>query len=211
MSHDDFEIEPIRGLPVDLPEGEEILWQGAPDWFALARESLWLDWVAAYFVVLFAWQTYAAADALPLAQAAVASSFFLVLGAVVCLVLIATAFVLAKTTVYTVTTRRVALRIGAAVTINLSLPYTRIGNANLGLRKSGVGTIAFELMGGDNDISYFLCWPHVRPWRMSRTEPALRCIPDAARVAGIIAEAAETRVAEPKLTRVTDDESLAAE
>lgn len=209
MSHDDFDFEPIKGLPERLPEGEEILWQGAPDWWALARESLALYWVAAYFVVLFLWRVIVATETMSLAQAAVASSFFLVLGAVVCALLLTTAFVQARASCYTVTNKRVALRIGAALTMTLNLPYTWIGNANLDLRRSGTGTIAFELMG-TTKFSYLLCWPHVRPWRIARTEPAFRCIPDAAKVARIIAEAAETRVSEPKLTRVPDD-ALAAE
>jgi len=210
MSHDDFDFEPIRGLPEILPEGEEILWQGQPNWWALARDSLGLYWVAGYFVVLFLWRMIVATETMSLSQAAVASSFFLVLGAVVCLLLIATALAQAKSAVYTVTNRRVALRIGAALSMTLNLPYTWIGNAGLDLRKSGTGTIAFELMG-TTKFSYLLCWPHVRPWRMARTQPAFRCIPDAAKVARLIAEAAEARVAEPKLTRITDDESVAAE
>ena len=44
-----------------------------------------------------------------------------------------------------------------------------------------------------------MTWPHVRPWHISRTQPALRCIPDAAAVARIFAEAAETRIAEPQI------------
>ncbi|TCM87017.1 photosynthetic complex putative assembly protein PuhB [Rhodovulum steppense] len=210
MSHDDFSIEPIRGLPTHLPEGEEILWQGSPDWWVLARESLSLYWVAGYFVVLFLWRVIVATETMSLAQAAVASSFYLILGGVVCALLMITAFVQAKATVYTVTNKRVALRIGAALTMTLNLPYTWIGNANLDLRKSGVGTIAFELMG-TTQFSYLLCWPHVRPWRMARTEPAFRCIPDAAKVARLIAEAAETRVSEPRLARVPDEDALAAE
>ncbi|GAA0290350.1 photosynthetic complex putative assembly protein PuhB [Rhodovulum strictum] len=210
MSHDDFDVEPIKGLPELPPEGEHILWQGSPDWWVLARESLALYWVGGYFVVLFLWRVIVATETMSLAQAAVASSFFLVLGAVVCALLMITAFVQAKATVYTVTNRRVALRIGAALTMTLNLPYTWIGNANLDLRKSGNGTIAFELMGTTR-FSYLLCWPHVRPWRMARTEPAFRCIPDAAKVARIIADAAETRVSEPRLARVPDDDALAAE
>ena len=31
MYHDDFDQEPIRGLPEMLPEGETILWHGAPN------------------------------------------------------------------------------------------------------------------------------------------------------------------------------------
>ena len=43
-------------------------------------------------------------------------------------------------------------------------------------------------------MSYLNCWPHIRPWHIRNPEPALRCIPDAARVAGLIAEAAESAV-----------------
>ena len=56
---------------------------------------------------------------------------------------------------------------------------------------------------GDTRLSYLVCWPHVRPWHMSRTQPALRCIPDAARVAQMLSEAAETRVSQPVVTRTT--------
>ena len=28
--HDDFDFEPVRGLPQVLPKGERMLWQGAP-------------------------------------------------------------------------------------------------------------------------------------------------------------------------------------
>ena len=47
-----------------------------------------------------------------------------------------------------------------------------------------------------------ILWPHVRPWHVRETQPALRCIPDAAKVAAILAEAAETRVSRPTLERI---------
>ena len=48
---------------------------------------------------------------------------------------------------------------------------------------------------------------------MARTQPALRCIPDAEKVARIFAEAAETRIAEPRVARVDqpDGNAVAAE
>jgi hypothetical protein len=57
QDHDDFQTEPVRGLPEDLPEGEHILWQGQPDWWALTKEALSFWWVAGYFAFLFAWRT----------------------------------------------------------------------------------------------------------------------------------------------------------
>lgn len=200
MSHDDFAFEPIRGLPELPPEGERILWQGAPNWWALARASMGLHWIAAYFVVLALWRMSFVAETRPLGAAAISALPFLVLGAGVIALFCLIAYVLARTTVYTITTRRVAMRIGAALTVTLNLPYRAIARAGLDLRRDGTGTIALELIG-DTKLSYLVCWPHVRPWRMRHTEPALRCIPDAARVAALLAEAAECRMNTPEVAR----------
>ena len=201
MSHDDFEIEPIQGLPELPPEGEEILWQGRPDWWALSKESLNLKWVAGYFVLLAVWRFVVVVDQMPLGKAIQVSIPFLILGAIACALLMLVAYVQARCTVYTITNRRVAMRIGAALTLTLNLPYRWIENANLDLRKSGTGTIAMQT-GGKTQLSYLMCWPHVRPWRMARMEPALRFIPDAANVAQILAQAAQTRVSMPQVERI---------
>jgi hypothetical protein len=111
---------------------------------------------------------------------------------------------------YTVTTSRVAMRIGAALTVTLNLPYRQIANASLDLRRSGHGTIALETMG-ETRLSYLVCWPHVRPWHMKKPQPALRCIPDARKVADLISEAAEARVAEPVVARARPLQAVAAE
>ncbi|MGR3504342.1 MAG: photosynthetic complex putative assembly protein PuhB [Paracoccaceae bacterium] len=200
MSHDDFDQEPVKGLPELPPEGEVILWQGRPDWWALTKESLNLYWVAAYFVFLALWRYTVLSDQVTIAQAMSGSSPFLVLGAIVCGLLMLTAFIQARATVYTITNRRVAMRIGAALTVTLNLPYTQIANATLDLRKGGTGTIALDLLG-DTRLSYLVCWPHVRPWAMRRTQPALRCIPEAAKIAAMLGDAAEKRVSSPVISR----------
>jgi hypothetical protein len=210
MPHDDFAFEPVKGLPETPPEGEVVLWQGRPDTWRLAVESLNMYWVAGYFVVFFAWRAIVAGGSVPVAEAIRIGSPFLVMGALACGLLLLIAWVQARATVYTITNRRVAMRIGAALTITLNLPYRWIGAANLDLRQGGNGTIALSLIG-ETRLSYLNTWPHVRPWRMKRTEPALRCIPDAERVARILAEAAETRVAQPEVRRVAPDAAVAAE
>mgnify|MGYP005988351047 CR=1 FL=1 len=48
MSHDDFAVEPVRGLPEALPEGEHILWQGSPSVMRLAREGFKINWIIGY-------------------------------------------------------------------------------------------------------------------------------------------------------------------
>jgi hypothetical protein len=212
MSHDDFNFEPIRGLPEKLPAGEHILWQGAPDPRRLAREALGLRWVAAYFALLTVWRIGASAAEVPFSVALLHGAPFVLSGLLACGILYGIAYVQAKSTVYTLTNKRVAMRIGAALTMTLNLPYTWIGTAKLDLKPSGHGTLAFELIG-ETRISYLMSWPHVRPWRMARTQPALRCIPDAANVARIFADAAETRISEPQVERVSqsDGNAVAAE
>jgi hypothetical protein len=43
------------------------------------------------------------------------------------------------------------------------------------------------------------------PWRMKHPEPALRCIPDAAKVARLFSDAAETAVSQPVIEAVPDN------
>jgi hypothetical protein len=198
MDHDDFDQEPIRGLPQMLPASEAILWQGAPSAWALARDVLRLRWVAGYFALFFAWQTVALAAEMSWLRAAFESSFFLVLGAACCAVLFMVAWAQAQATVYTITTGRVVMRIGAALTVTLQFPYRWIGAADLSLRGDGTGTIALRTLG-ETRFGYLTLWPHARPWRMNPTQPALRCVPDAARVARIMAEAAAAASAVPKV------------
>jgi membrane protein YdbS with pleckstrin-like domain len=208
MEHDDFAVEPVRGLPEKPPAGEVILWQGRPDTWALAKEALNLWWIMGYFALLAVWRVAASAADYPFAQALTHAIPFVVIGALTAGIILLIAWVQAKATVYTVTSARVAMRVGAALTITLNLPYTRIESADLDLRKSGIGTIAFRT-AGETKLSYLVLWPHVRPWHARHTQPALRCIPDAERVARMIGEAVETRMAQP--TVAVRPQAVAAE
>ncbi|ROU03111.1 photosynthetic complex putative assembly protein PuhB [Histidinibacterium lentulum] len=199
MHHDDFNFEPVRGLPAALPPDEHILWQGAPEPRRLAREALALDWIMAYFAILIVWRVGVSSTLVSFPVALTHAVPFVIAAVVTAGILYGIAYMQARSTVYTLTNKRVAMRIGAALTMTLNVPYVKIGNADLQLRRDGTGTIAFETIG-DARISYLMTWPHVRPWYF-RTQPALRCIPDAQRVAAIFAEAAEARVSQPRLSQ----------
>ncbi|MDJ1016332.1 MAG: photosynthetic complex putative assembly protein PuhB [Paracoccaceae bacterium] len=203
MPHEDQDVtvEPVNGLPEALPAGETVLWQGRPEVLPLAREALSLNWVLGYFALLVVWRVAVSSTVMPLGPALLTGLPFVVLAAVAAAILIGIAWVQARATVYTVTTERVAMRVGAALTLTLNLPFPKIGAADLELKKSGTGTIALRTLGAAK-LSYLVLWPHVRPWHMRQPQPALRCIPDAAKVAAILAEAAETRVSQPQIARV---------
>ncbi|NCO21196.1 MAG: PH domain-containing protein [Rhodobacterales bacterium] len=210
MSHDDFAVEPVPGLPETPPKGEVILWQGRPETWALAREALNIHWIAGYFAVLAVWRVGVSSAAMPLASALATAIPFLLIGLVCCAILLAMAWIQARNTMYTITTARVAMRIGAALTITVNLPFTRIVSADLSLGRKGNGTIALSTVG-DVRLSYMVLWPHLRPWQFKHTQPALRAIPDAERVARILATAAETRVSQPEVSRAPAQATVAAE
>ena len=210
MSHDDFKFEPVRGLPEALPEGEHILWQGSPAPLRLARDALGLTWVAGYFAVLTVWRVGVSSTYVSFGEALAHGIPFIVVGMLSCLLIFGLAYMQARSAVYTLTNKRVAMRIGAALTMTLNLPYTQIGNAGLDVKKSGHGSLAFELIG-DTRFSYLMTWPHVKPWQMSKIQPSFRSIADVAKVAEIFSDAAEARVFEPKVERANIVNVVAAE
>lgn len=181
--------EPVRGLPERLPDGERILWQGAPSWMGVARQIFWIRPVAIYFGLLGAWFAMGAAERGADALGMLGAAASIVPAAAIALGLLALlAWVTAKTTIYTITNRRVTLRIGVALQLIVNLPFKQIVSADLKPLPNGRGEIAIQLHE-DCQFAYLMIWPHARPWRFSRTEPSLRAIPDAAKVAGILGEA----------------------
>ncbi len=203
MSHDDFAFEAAPGLPAPLPAGEDLLWQGRPQTYRLAVESLLLHWVIGYFAFLVVWRFLATLSDHPLGLALASTLPLLAMGVAAGGLILLVSWAQARATVYTVTSRRVIMRIGAALQVTFNLPYKQLVNATLDLRKGGTGTIALELApGGGVKLSYLVLWPHIRPWVMKHPQPSLRCIPDAQKVATLLAEAAEAHLAQPQIARV---------
>jgi hypothetical protein len=198
MPHDDdFDFEPVPGLPERPPEGETILWQGAPQPWALAKGALNAHWIAAYFLGLAIWRGGTIGMRDGALDGLVTASWYVVIGAVAVGVLFGMAYVMARSTVYTLTNRRVAMRIGAALTVTLNLPYQWINEANLTRDRYGVGTIALDLKG-DTRLSYFVCWPHVRPGRCAG--PSLPCAASPMSRPWPASSAAPPRPASPRST-----------
>jgi hypothetical protein len=177
----EHDIEPIRGLPGDLPQGEAILWQGAPDARVFARSALGARWIGGYFALLVAW---AMVSGTPLGALMTAGFGLLAVG-----LAYGFALLVARSTVYTITNRRVVLRIGVALSKCINLPLTKLGSADLRALGGGFGDIAL-VPQGVGMLGYMILWPHARPFRLAQPQPMLRALPDAAEVAGILAKAA---------------------
>lgn len=200
MAHDDFAFETQPGIPAPLPRGERILWQGRPSTPALLRDAFGLKWVMIYFAVVVVWRATVGSLSGGVVGAMAYGLPYVGLAAAAAAVIWLLAWAQARATIYTVTTARVLMRIGAALQITLNLPFRQIAAADLDLRKDGTGTIAFRTLG-ETKFSYLVLWPHLRPWHARVTQPALRCIPDAARVAALIAETAEACQNAPVVSR----------
>ena len=177
----EHEIEPVRGLPGNLPPGEHILWQGAPDPIRLARKAFYARGVAIYFAVLTA-----VALGLALAHHSALTGTLITgglgIGAVALLHLLG--WTAARASVYTLTDRRIVLRIGVALPTCVNLPLSRIAAVDV----SAAGDVVLRLSDAP-PLGWIALWPHARPWRLARPEPMLRALPDAADVAAQIARA----------------------
>lgn len=199
--HDDFAFDVAPGIPAPLPKGEEVLWQGRPDTSALAREAFKIRWIAAYMALIVLWKAGAGFADGGMALALLRGLPYLVLAVAAVAVVWLLAWAQARATVYTITTARVLMKIGAALSVTYNIPFAQVATARLDLKPTGTGTIALETLG-ETRLAFAALWPHLRPGRLKKTEPALRCIPDAENVARLLAEAAETRLAMPVVSRV---------
>ncbi|NCC28053.1 MAG: PH domain-containing protein [Gammaproteobacteria bacterium] len=185
----EYEFEPIRGLPEHLPPGEEMLWQGAPRWSALARRAFHVRKVAVYFAIILVWRIFADLSAGETTGEVVVGALWITALALVSIGgLLLLAWAMARSTVYTITTRRLVMRFGVALPMIVNFPFAQIHSAQMKRHRDETGDIPIVLVASTR-TSYTVLWPHVRPWHFTKPQPMLRAIPDVARVAGILSEA----------------------
>jgi len=185
----EHEFEAEYGLPEPLPRGERLLWQGGPDGRTLAVEALHWRKLTIYFAILLAWRAEnVISGGGTVLQAAVASAWLLPLAAFAIGIALTVATLIRRTTVYTLTDRRVVMRIGIVLTMTLNLPHRQIDAAALRPGRNGHGDIALTLAPGVR-IGYVHLWPHARPWQVRWPQPMLRALPQASEVATLLADA----------------------
>jgi hypothetical protein len=169
--------DPMNGLPGPLPSGETIVWQGRPDTGRLLAGAFHARAIGVYFLIL------AAAG---LAMGSQIGALLTIGAGALCLgVLAMLARASARTSVYTLTDRRLVLRIGMALPMHFNLPLKQVAAADLRVNADDSGDIVLRL-AGNGRIAWALLWPHVRPWRLRHPEPMLRAVPDATKVASLL-------------------------
>jgi len=188
----EHEFEAALGLPEQLPKGEYILWQDAPNWKSLGVEAFQLRTLTIYFCLMLLLQlSYITGQSQGddwSAKPLLITGFMvaLTLGA-----LWAWAYMSAKASMYTITNKRVVMRIGVVFSLTFNLPLKQIVGAHELHRTNGKngtnGTSDLSLSIKKEDrIGWLHLWPHARPWALSQPEPTLRCIANGIRCAEIL-------------------------
>ncbi len=180
--------EYIRGVPHPLPEGERLLWQGAPTMKAVATHVFHWRLVVAYFAAMLAlWAV--TTEHQPGSEVYVASAVVRVsLAAFVMLAVLGLSRAVATTSWYAITSQRVVMRVGMAFPMSINIPFKLLESAGVGTFKDGTGQVTMSLAKG-NRIAYIAMWPHCRVFRFTQPEPVLRGLEEPQRVAEINAKA----------------------
>lgn len=199
MSVGEYEDEPVRGLPEYLPAGETLVWQGEPDFSTLARRVFHVRSVSIYFAALIAIHVglQFRDGATGLAQILLGSGWMLGLGVVALLILATLAWAYARSTVFTLTNKRLVLRFGVAMPMMVNIPLSIIEAADMREFGDGCGDVVLSLAPSKR-LSYMMMWPNVRPWKFNPTQPALRSVKDVRGVAEALASVAQG--AKPSVT-----------
>ncbi|MEO0542375.1 MAG: photosynthetic complex putative assembly protein PuhB [Pseudomonadota bacterium] len=175
----DYENEPVPGLPGPLPQGEHIVWQGSPVARRIANQVLKIRWIVGYFVVLTAWLLVSGLYLGRSAESIIMSMLIMMAaGALVGGFLWLIARSVARSTIYTITNRRVIMRYGIILPTAFNLPFSEFEAVDARVRADGSGDIALRFKD-DVRLAWLIFWPHVRGFRMARTEPQLTGLEDA--------------------------------
>ena len=185
--HHEHEFEAAPGLPERLPADERLLWQGAPQWRQVAVHVFHVRTLAIYFAAMMLLQaTYLLGEPERNLFKPLLLSFLLSIISLSILSLMA--WLTARTALYTLTNKRVVMRIGVVLTLTFNLPLRMLAAASLKTNADGTGDIALKLAGNDH-IAWLNLWPHARPWALRHPEPSMRCIADVATVGECVLKA----------------------
>ncbi|MEM0952700.1 MAG: photosynthetic complex putative assembly protein PuhB [Pseudomonadota bacterium] len=179
------------GLPEHLPMDEKILWQGTPEFRTLARRVFRLRLVGIYFIALFGiHMTLQYESGLGLGTQLLSNSWMLVLASVAMLLLAGLALAYARTTVYTITSKRIVMRFGVALPMVINIPLPLVQSADKRRFEDGSGDIILSLKNSKT-VSYLILWPNVNPWSFLPPKPTLRSLPALDDAAEALANAAD--------------------
>lgn len=189
----EYEFEPIRGLPELPPQGEKIVWQGEPGFMGISRRVFHVRKVGLYFAIVLAFSLASqSSSGEPFSALLATVAWQLAIASAALGILFFLGWLYTRTTVYTITNQRLVMRFGVAMPMMINIPWSRIAEVNLRDHGDGSGDIELTMSGGQR-MSYLMLWPHIRPWQFSPVKPTLRSINNVQAVAADLAKVLQTR------------------
>ena len=179
----EHEIEPVPGLPGRLPDGEYIVWQGQPELKTVMTRLLRARWIAIYFAIAALWSVAVGINDAETAWLLLGRITFIgVAAAILFGLMFIYARAVVKTSLYTLTNRRVVMRVGIAISASFNLPFKQIAGADFRVGKDSSGDVALTLKAG-HGLSCSVFFPHQRGGRWRKLSPQMICLADAKSVA----------------------------
>ena len=180
-------------LAENLPADEVLIWQGRPEANAIAIRAMYLWYVVAYLLGLVVLRTgYLITGDAPISEWSALLAWQSLASLFIVGVIVGLSALYGKTTVYSLTNRRLILRTGAAVPIHVNFPLEQIASADLKVFSDGTGDIALKLENSDK-LYWLLLWPNVRSWWVRPLQPLLRGLRDFELAASALASAASAQ------------------
>ena len=190
----EHEFEEIDGIPGRLPKDETLLWQGKPSWRAIAVHVFHIRLIGGYFLLLAGWRLYTGVSASqPALEMAANVTTVILMGAAVITLVSLFSYLVERTTIYSLTSKRILMRIGVALPITLNLPFSKLAAAAVKevATNNNTGNISFDVVPEER-VAWLVLWPHVRAGHIARAQPTLRLIKDVNQVASIVSDAMQT-------------------
>jgi len=178
----------IKGVPHPLPPGEQLLWEGAPDTRAVATHVFHWRLFAAYFAVMLTY--WLVSTDTPFDSQAFVAGLGVRVGLSVTAVAIAfgLAQLVARTSWYAITSKRVVLRLGMVFPMSINIPFALLTSAGVGRYRDGTGQVLLTL-NAESRVAFIALWPHCRMFQLGNPQPVLRGLLDAQRVGTLLADA----------------------
>jgi hypothetical protein len=189
----------LKPLPGPLPEGERVLWQRSPVWQSYGRRVFHVYKIAVYFLVIIAWVAISAGLRGGPADALRSMVWTLPPALGVVLMLAFLAWLYGRTTVYTITNKRVIMQSGLAFTTAVNLPFSKLYSADMKTFDDGTGDIDLSMSGPR--ILYSMIWPNNRLLALKRPTPVLWALPEPHQAAEVLGQALATEQQAEGLTQ----------
>lgn len=177
----------LKPLPGPLPEGERVLWQRSPSWQAYSKRVFHVSKFALYFLIVITWVAVSRSVSGGVASGLSSLIWTVPLALIVVGMLGLMGWLYARTTVYTMTSKRLIIQSGLAFTTAVNLPFSKLDKADLRTFSDGTGDIELAMSGPR--LLYSMVWPNTRLLKLKRPAPVLWGLPEPSRVADLLSDA----------------------